>query len=132
MIILRYSGRLGNPKNTTDAGECNDISTGLIEQQPVLKSPKLVTFYQYLYNRFIRCMPGYYLALLFALPPVLYGYGRIINPSNKYILTSALIVNIIPVMTWVGAWPYPINGPEWTGISNFFNFNFMLLIYFIL
>jgi peptidoglycan/LPS O-acetylase OafA/YrhL len=69
----------------------------------------------YFYNRFLRVMPMYWLCLLLAVPPVFSGYGMQLPINHPGDIRNALIINIIPVMTWVGLFcPYPINGPEWT------------------
>lgn len=123
-MTIGYSGRL-------QIGNC--FPSGSTLQVPLLNpnddlsssqqqsSGKSQSISRYLYNRFIRVMPVYWIALAFALPPVLAGYGQQVNPSNQFILINALIINVIPVMTWVGFYcPYPVNGPEWTVMTLWF------------
>eukprot|EP01038_Epipyxis_sp_PR26KG_P015709 gene15709-21263_t len=97
-----------NPIVGDDASQLKSIGEELNSSKP--KSG--ITLFRFYYNRLIRVMPVYYIGFLFAIPVTLAGYcnsGSIVG--NGWI--STVIVNIIPVGTWLVVLGMPLDGPEW-------------------
>ena len=63
------------------------------------------------FNRLVRTMPIYYIGFLLAIPMTLAGYNIYYDPNHNF--TSTLIVNIIPVATWLIKFGNPLDGPAW-------------------
>ena len=63
------------------------------------------------FNRLIRTMPIYYVGFLLAIPITLAGYNIYHDPNRNW--ASTLIVNIIPVATWLIKFGNPLDGPAW-------------------
>ena len=97
-----------NTRISSSSSNLQIITENRISEKMGNTSLRPALFY---YNRFVRTMPIYYIGFLLAIPITLAGYNLYLNPDHDW--TSTIVVNIIPVATWLIKFGNPLDGPAW-------------------